>query len=237
MPSACSSGTTAPARVRRASAPPPTGPRRTRSCAPHALGPPARCLQGSVQVRLECEPVFGYGVEDARWERGDGSAARTTNDVGDASLRLATDLRLGFDGRLAQANHRLEAGETAYAAIVWSDGEAPSDAAEAGRLLDGTAAYWRRRLGEIVLPDHPWRSHLRRSALRLKGPTVRHTGATLAAATTSLPETPGGERNWDYRYSWLRDSSFTLWALYTLGFGQEADDYFRFVADVSKDGE
>jgi len=80
-------------------------------------------------------------------------------------------------------------------------------------------------------PDHPWRIYLQRSALTLKGLTYAPTGALMAAATTSLPETPGGERNWDYRYSWLRDSTFALWGLYTLGFNEEADGFFEFVAD------
>ena len=60
------------------------------------------------------------------------------------------------------------------------------------------------------------------------------TGALLAAATTSLPETPGGERNWDYRYAWVRDSTFALWGLYTLGLDREADDFFSFISDVSR---
>jgi GH15 family glucan-1,4-alpha-glucosidase len=84
-----------------------------------------------------------------------------------------------------------------------------------------------------LTPDHPWRTHLQRSALTLKGLTYAPTGALLAAATTSLPETPQGERNWDYRYSWIRDSTFMLWALYTLGFDWEANDFFYFIADVA----
>ncbi len=66
--------------------------------------------------------------------------------------------------------------------------------------------------------------------------TYAPSGALLAAATTSLPETPGVERNWDYRYAWVRDSTFALWGLYTLGFDREADDFFYFVADACRDG-
>lgn len=69
--------------------------------------------------------------------------------------------------------------------------------------------------------------------MTLKGLTYSPTGALLAAATTSLPETPHGERNWDYRYAWVRDSTFALWGLYTLGLDREADDFFSFIADVS----
>jgi GH15 family glucan-1,4-alpha-glucosidase len=215
-----------------------TGPRPERArlratpdwSAAHVLVRSAKCIQGAVQLRLDCEPVLAYGTEDARWEQ-EGTVARTLN----GDLRLASDLRLGFDGRRAYSNHRLEEGETAYAALVWSDGTAP-DAAGAASLLSGTARYWRQWLGDVELPDHPWRSHLERSAIVLKGLFYAPTGATLAAATTSLPEVPKGERNWDYRYSWLRDSSFTLWGLYTLGFVGEAEDYFAFVADVSEDG-
>ena len=87
------------------------------------------------------------------------------------------------------------------------------------------------QLGDF--PDHPWRSFLQRSALTLKGLTYSPTGALLAASTTSLPETPQGERNWDYRYAWVRDSTFALWGLYTLGLDHEADDFFSFIADVS----
>ena len=83
-------------------------------------------------------------------------------------------------------------------------------------------------------PDHPWRTYLQRSALTLKGLTYEPTGALVAAATTSLPETPGGERNWDYRYTWIRDATFMLWGLYTLGFDWEANDFFYFLAELAE---
>ncbi|MGH2843910.1 MAG: glycoside hydrolase family 15 protein, partial [Solirubrobacteraceae bacterium] len=96
-----------------------------------------------------------------------------------------------------------------------------------------TAHHWQHWLDRGSFPDHPWRPHLQRSALTLKGLTYAPTGALIAACTTSLPETPQGARNWDYRYSWIRDSTFMLWALYTLGFDWEANDFFYFIADVA----
>src|SRR5207248_7261237 len=102
--------------------------------------------------------------------------------------------------------------------------------------LARTSRFWQEWLKHGTFPDHPWRQYLQRSALTLKGLTYAPSGAMIAAATTSLPETPGGDRNWDYRYSWIRDSTFMLWALYTLGFDEEANDFFYFIADVA-DGE
>jgi GH15 family glucan-1,4-alpha-glucosidase len=100
-----------------------------------------------------------------------------------------------------------------------------------------TAHHWQHWLDRGEFPDHPWRSHLQRSALTLKGLSYGPTGALVAAATTSLPETPGGERNWDYRYTWMRDATFTLWGLHALGLDWEADDFMQFVADVNRNGD
>ena len=82
------------------------------------------------------------------------------------------------------------------------------------------------------MPDHRWRDPIQRSALAIKGLTYMPTGATVAALTTSLPETPGGERNWDYRYTWMRDTTFTLQALHFLNLDWEADEFMQFVADL-----
>jgi GH15 family glucan-1,4-alpha-glucosidase len=92
--------------------------------------------------------------------------------------------------------------------------------------------FWRSWLGRATFPDHPLGGAIRRSALAIKGLTYMPTGATVAALTTSLPETPGGERNWDYRYTWIRDATFTLQALHYLDLDWEADEVTQFVADL-----
>ncbi len=128
----------------------------------------------------------------------------------------------------------MKEGETHFCALSWSEHEPPKTYAEAYRRLVWTAHHWQHWLDRGEFPDHPWRTALQRSALTLKGLSYAPTGAMVAAATTSLPETPGGERNWDYRYAWIRDATFTLWGLYTLGFDWEANDFFYFVMDVAE---
>jgi alpha,alpha-trehalase len=128
----------------------------------------------------------------------------------------------------------MKEGDEHFAALAWSEHAPPFTYDDAYSRLVWTAHHWQHWLARGNFPDHPWRKYLERSALTLKGLTFGPTGALLAAATTSLPETPGGERNWDYRYSWIRDSTFALWGLYTLGFDWEADDFFFFIADVAE---
>ena len=125
-------------------------------------------------------------------------------------------------------------GDTLYVALSWSDHPAPASHEEAYDRLVWTAHHWQHWLDHGTFPDHPWRTALQRSALTLKGLSYAPTGALVAAATTSLPETPGGERNWDYRFTWIRDATFMLWGLYTLGFDWEANDFFYFIADVAE---
>src|SRR5262249_22263989 len=130
-----------------------------------------------------------------------------------------------------RARHTLCEGETAYCALSWcEDLSAPADGADARARIDHTIDYWRGWLSKARIPDHRWRDPLQRSALTIKGLTYMPTGATVAALTTSLPETPGGERNWDYRYTWMRDTTFTLQALHFLLLDWEADEFMQFVA-------
>jgi GH15 family glucan-1,4-alpha-glucosidase len=203
--------------------------------ADHVLLRTVRCVNGEVQLLLDCEPKFDYGRDPARWKySGDGySEGLASSSDGSVQLRLTTDLRLGFEGSRATARHLLKEGEVVYAALSWSEHAPPREIDEAYKRMVWTAHHWQHWLDRGNFPDHPWRTFLQRSALTLKGLTYAPSGALLAAATTSLPETPQGERNWDYRYSWIRDSTFMLWALLSLGFEWEANDFFYFIADVA----
>ena len=201
--------------------------------ADHLLVRTVRCLDGTVEMELVCEPVFDYGRTPAAWTLVDGS--RHTADASGAgqTIRLQTDLALGVEGDRVRARHVLTAGEECYCALSWAEGLAgPGDVAEATRRLDATTRFWRTWLGRARMPDHRWRDPIQRSALTIKGLSYMPTGATVAALTTSLPETPGGERNWDYRFTWMRDTTFTLQALHYLNLDWEADEFIQFVADL-----
>ncbi len=204
--------------------------------ADHVLLRLVECVQGSAEIKFECEPAFDYGGLAADWAyTGPGYHEAVAASEGiDLRLRLMTDLRLGFEGPRARARTTLREGERAFVALAWSSHPLPRDYEEAAVWLARTGRFWQEWLKHGTFPDHPWRSHLQRSALTLKGLTYAPSGAMVAACTTSLPEAPGGDRNWDYRYSWVRDSTFMLWALYTLGFDEEANDFFYFIADMAE---
>jgi alpha,alpha-trehalase len=201
--------------------------------AEHLLVRTAVCLAGSVEIELICEPVFDYGRVPAEWTvDGDGLHSADARG-GDQVIRLRTDMALGIEGNRVRARHVLREGEALYCSLSWAEElAAPADVEDAMARLNYTTRYWREWLGRARLPDHRWRDPIQRSALVMKGLTYMPTGATVAALTTSLPETPGGERNWDYRYTWMRDATFTLQALHWLNLDWEADEFMQFVADL-----
>jgi alpha,alpha-trehalase len=207
--------------------------------ADHILVRTVLCLEGKIEIELICEPAFDYGRTPAEWELvGDDRHTADATGAG-TTIRLATDMALGIEGDWVRARHTLKQGEQLYCSLSWAEGLAsPTDIDDANARIAATRRYWREWLGEARLPDHRWRDPIQRSALAIKGLTYMPTGATVAALTTSLPETPGGERNWDYRFSWMRDSTFTLQALHYLGLDWEADEFMQFVADLepNKDG-
>jgi alpha,alpha-trehalase len=202
--------------------------------AEHTLLRTVRCVNGAVQLVMGCEPVFDYGRQRGNWSRTDRGyyQAVVRPEDGDLTLTLTADIRIGLEGPAARARTLLREGDTRFCALSWGRCTPPQDYQEAYRRQVWTAHHWQHWLERGRFPDHRWRSYLTRSALTLKGLTFAPTGAIAAAATTSLPETPGGNRNWDYRYSWIRDATFVLWGLFTLGFEWEANDYFAFLTEV-----
>jgi GH15 family glucan-1,4-alpha-glucosidase len=201
--------------------------------ADHMLVRTVRCLEGTVEVELVCEPVFDYGRTPAQWTMPNGNRHAADASGAGQTIRLQTDLSLGIEGDRIRAHHVLEAGEEIYCSASWAAGKASVlDVDDAKRRLAATTRYWRTWLDGARLPDHRWRDPIQRSALVMKGLSYMPTGATIAALTTSLPETPGGERNWDYRYTWMRDTTFTLQALHYLNLDWEANEFMQFVADL-----
>ncbi|HSD80980.1 MAG TPA: glycoside hydrolase family 15 protein [Solirubrobacteraceae bacterium] len=201
--------------------------------AEHLLVRTAVCIEGNVEVELVCEPVFDYGRETAEWSLVDDDLHAADASGAGQTIRLRSDMALGIEAGRARARHTLQAGERLYCSLSWAEGlAAPGDSDDAAARLDATAHFWRTWIGRARIPDQRWRQPILRSALAIKGLTYMPTGATVAALTTSLPETPGGERNWDYRYTWMRDTTFTLQALHWLNLDWEADEFMQFVADV-----
>jgi alpha,alpha-trehalase len=222
------------------------GPRRTEDTITPHTRPPAdddadhllvrtvTCIEGSVEVELVCEPVFDYGRVPADWTLVGDDRHTADASAGDAApIRLRTDMALGIEGNRVRARHVLREGDELYCSLSWeAELVSPADADDAKARLAATTRFWRDWLDRARMPDHRWREPIERSALAIKGLTYMPTGATVAALTTSLPETPGGERNWDYRYTWMRDSTFTLQALHWMNLDWEADEFMQFVADL-----
>jgi GH15 family glucan-1,4-alpha-glucosidase len=201
--------------------------------ADHMLVRTIVCIEGSVEIELICDPDFDYGRAPAAWLLAGDNRHRADARGGELTIRLQTDMAVGIEGDWVRARHTLEQGEQAYCALSWAERLAtPQNVDEANARLAATGRYWRRWLGRARLPDHRWREPIQRSALAIKGLTYMPTGATVAAPTTSLPESPGGERNWDYRFTWIRDATFTLQALHYLNLDWEADEFMQFVADL-----
>jgi GH15 family glucan-1,4-alpha-glucosidase len=207
--------------------------------ADHLLVRTVECTRGRVEMELICEPVFEYGRVGATWKAvGDGRHAAEASGAG-VDIGLGSDMALAIEGGRVRARHELHAGQAAWCALSWAEDLAlPTDLDDARARVEQTSRFWLEWLEGARIPDHRWARYLQRSALVIKGLTYLPTGATVAALTTSLPETPGGERNWDYRYTWMRDTSFTLQALHWLNLDREADDFVEFLADaeLTEDG-
>jgi GH15 family glucan-1,4-alpha-glucosidase len=198
----------------------------------------AICISGKIEIDATCIPLFEYGVSTGQWAY-DGEGYGTVHvqaPGGEVRLSVVSSLPLGISGARCYGRTNLSEGERSFFALSWGESP-PTTLEESNRDVSSTVGYWRDWLATGSFPDHPWRPYIERSALTLKGLSYAPTGAIMAASTTSLPETPGGARNWDYRYTWIRDTGFTLRALYRLGFNWEALEYFAFVLDALSQGK
>jgi GH15 family glucan-1,4-alpha-glucosidase len=189
-----------------------------------------RVVHGCMPFRLECRPAFDY----ARAQHDTSvSGEKARFDGPGLSLGLAASAPLQRDGDGVLADFILSEGQNATFVLRLLDpdndaGHCPG-AAEAEDRFRETVMYWQRWLSRCTYQGR-WREMVQRSALALKLMTFEPTGALIAAPTTSLPEDVGGVRNWDYRYTWLRDASFTLYALMRIGFTEEAARFMDWLA-------
>ncbi len=196
-----------------------------------------RVTQGSMEFRVRCHPAFNYARTPHRTVVTEQGASFHSPEL---SLGLAADIPLTMDDRGVSAVFTLEE-EQAVAFVLRpigsGEGCGPQPlSGEVTELFEHTVNYWRRWLSRCTYTGR-WREMVHRSALCLKLLTFEPTGAIVASPTCSLPETPGGIRNWDYRYTWIRDAAFTVYGLLKIGFTEEADHFLKWLSARAKEVE
>jgi alpha,alpha-trehalase len=201
---------------------------------PHALLRHARCEEGEVELEMEWGPVAEYGhVYPVMWPGGGAVAARAGADL----LVLSSPVSVEVPRTEAIARFTLRSGETAAFAtshgLSWQAEPRAYGPDEVEAMLDETTESWRNWSKAHQSYDGPWRDLVYQSGTVLQGLTYQRTGAIVAAPTTSLPETVGGMRNWDYRYAWVRDASLTLEALWVAACPDEAYEFFEWMAGAA----
>ena len=187
------------------------------------------CVRGVVPFILECYPAFNYARDAHRTELNENGAAFISAGLG---LQLSTRILLEQDKDGVVGAFALREGQsTTFSIGALGDADSdyhPPTEAESEALFEETVAYWRNWLSQCTYKGR-WREMVERSALVLKLLTYEPTGAIIAAPTCSLPEELGGVRNWDYRYTWIRDAAFTLYALLRIGFTNEASRFMHWL--------
>ncbi|HET7790283.1 MAG TPA: glycoside hydrolase family 15 protein [Gemmatimonadales bacterium] len=192
------------------------------------------CTRGEAEIEVAFTPAFDYARRGARISPR--TAGLLATDAEDHALTLAGPPGLAWETGNGSATARFPArpGEPAWLVLRWDDDDVhPVASYTSQSRLDQTALWWDEWVSRLDYHG-PYRQEVERSALALKLCCYEPTGAIVGAPTTSLPERPGGERNWDYRYTWLRDSAFVLFALDRLGFDGEADGFLRFLKRVCR---
>jgi len=206
----------------------------------HGIFRGVRVVSGTVTFEANCNPAFNY-ARDSHTLKISSKGAIFTSPV--LSLGLSSSVPFEENGqRGARSTFTLNKDEWAYFLVESDEKDQVELSSKLSpvfhKILSDTVDYWRNWVGQCKY-DGRWREMVLRSALTLKLLTYAPTGALVAAPTTSLPEGVGGERNWDYRFTWLRDSAFTLHSLLKLGFTQEANEFAQFFLSrigESKDG-
>jgi GH15 family glucan-1,4-alpha-glucosidase len=206
--------------------------------APHELLRAVEGVAGTVELVMELAPRPEYGLVRPLFRR-TADGGRTFGGPNQVALRAGVPTEV--DGSTMRASFAVAAGEAVGFALRWIPPTAqtapePAAPAEVPRRIDDVADGWRSWESHHDIYDGPRRDLVRFSSRVLKGLTYRPTGAIVAAPTTSLPETAGGERNWDYRYAWIRDASLTLQALYIGTCSDEAENFVSFMTSSAGGG-
>jgi GH15 family glucan-1,4-alpha-glucosidase len=205
-------------------------PHRLGEHAPHTLLRAARCTSGQVEVEMCFRPRLEYGLIVPLLTATAGGILATG---GPDRLTLSTPVPLSHSDGEARARFTLDAGQHRYFAVrrtaLGHSMPPPCTQGEIAAALETTIAGWRTWSALHQSYDGPWRELVHHSGRVLQALSYRPTGAIVAAPTTSLPEQSGGERNWDYRYSWVRDASFTMQALWVAACPDEAHEFFDFM--------
>ncbi len=187
----------------------------------------ASCVRGRATFDLACRPAFDYGRASHSVDLVTGVGAVFVS--GDNRCVLRTSVKLELDGQGGvRSTFALDEGEQIDAVLEWNGEVRPLNEGETGDCFNSTNEFWQKWLAHSRYRGR-WREMVHRSALVLKLLVYHPTGALVAAPTTSLPELIGGGRNWDYRYSWLRDAAFTVYALMSLGFLEEASAFMDWI--------
>jgi GH15 family glucan-1,4-alpha-glucosidase len=195
----------------------------------HDLVRRAKTVRGDLPFRMEFNPHFNYGRSSHQAEQRKDHVLFTSEGPDGTVLRLRSSVPLRLENGAAFAEFRLRAGETAAFILEEADeaGGSPSAAPDyISESFKETMSFWQRWIARSRYRGR-WREMIDRSAITLKLLTYAPCGSLIAAPTFGLPEEVGGERNWDYRYTWIRDASFTLYALMRLGYTAEASAFMR----------
>ncbi|MEE9237661.1 MAG: glycoside hydrolase family 15 protein [Thermoplasmata archaeon] len=185
-----------------------------------------RCVEGKATAMVEYQPRFRYGMEGGEiWVREEGCLAKGSKEW----LSMVTDLRLSQGDGTCTAEEPMTTGDERWMVLRWNDDYLrPVEEFRSAEKLEKTRSYWKEWISRCSF-EGPWKPLVRRSMLALKLMVYEPTGAIIAAPTTSLPEIPEGGKNWDYRFSWLRDSAFVLSAFHRCGYTREERMYRHWI--------